>query len=268
MGVRLAAQPKGRARATAIANILIRKARSALDRPHSWLELRETSIGFRAPLTYIERTIFRELRALLSDENMIVVDIGAGEGTYTSVFAKTSRVSAVYAFEPAPATFAKLVHAVSAYPQVRCFNIALGDANGRETLYEYSDSSVSSLLEMEERQERLLPSSTVSSETTVDVMRLDDLVDARAVAQPDLIKIDVQGFEDRVLRGAESSLKRTRYCVIELSFVSMYKGSLLFDEIYEQMRDKGFRLVGVAGPIAGPLGAAPQIDGVFRNEEA
>jgi FkbM family methyltransferase len=263
-----AARPKERAPATTLANTLIRKARSALDRPHSWLELREKGIGFRAPLTYPERTVFRELRAVLTGRDMVVIDVGAGEGIYTSVFAKTRDVSAVYAFEPSAIAFAKLVKAVRDYPIVECFNLALGDVNGRRALYEYSISDVSSLLKMEERQERLLPASTVSSATTVDVSRLDDLVDAGTVAQPDLIKIDVQGYEDRVLRGAESTLQRTRYCIIELSFVSMYEGSLCFGDMYEYMKDRGFRLVGVAGPIAGPLGGAPQIDGVFRHDGA
>jgi FkbM family methyltransferase len=260
--------PTKRAFASVVAKTVIRKARSALDRPYSWLELWETGISVRTPLTYIERTIFRELRALLTEEDIVVVDVGAGEGTYTSVFAKTRAVAAVYAFEPVPAAFAKLRNAVRAYGHVQCFNFALGEANGRQALYEYACSDVSSLLKMEEHQERLLRSSRMPSVITVDVNRLDDLVKAGTVAQPDLIKIDVQGYEDRVIRGADSTLQRTRYCVIELSFVSMYQGSLLFGEMYEHMRDRGFQLVAVAGPIAGPLGAAPQIDGIFRRDEA
>jgi FkbM family methyltransferase len=247
---------------------VIRKARSALDRPHSWLELWETGVSVRTPLNYIERSIFRELSAFLTEGDIVVVDVGAGEGTYTSVFAKTRTVAAVYAFEPLPAAFAKLCNAVRDYGHVKCFNLALGDANGRQALYEYASSDVSSFLKMEERQERLLRSSKTPSTVLVDVNRLDDLVKAGMVAQPDLIKIDVQGYEDRVIRGADSTLQRTRYCVIELSFVSMYEGSLLFGEMYEHMRDRGFQLVAVAGPIAGPLGAAPQIDGIFRRDDA
>jgi hypothetical protein len=98
------------------------------------------------------------------------------------------------------------------------------------------------------------------------VVCLDDLVGAGTVAQPDVIKIDVQGYEDHVLRGAERTLQGTRFCIIELSFVSMYKGSWLFDEMYEYMKQQGFGLIGVAGPVAVPLGAAPQIDGIFRHD--
>jgi FkbM family methyltransferase len=253
---------------SALAKTLIRKTRSALDRPQSWVEVREKGVRFRAPLTYAERAIFRELSAMLTGDSIVVADVGASRGTYSSVFAKTSTVSAVYAFEPVPAAFAKLVATVRDYRHVHCFNFALGDASSRKTLYEYSYSEVSSLLKMEERHKRFLPPSTVSTPTTVDVRRLDDLVGAGIVAQPDLIKIDVQGYEDRVLCGAESTLQRTRHCVIEMSFVSMYEGSWLFDDTYEYMKARGFELVAVAGPVAGPLGAAPQIDGVFRRDAA
>jgi FkbM family methyltransferase len=228
--------------------------------------MRETGVGFRTRLSYAERSIFRELHTLLTGENSVIVDVGASEGTYSAVFAKTSSVSAVYAFEPLPGPFAKLVAAVRDYQFVQCFNFALGDTNGEEMMHEYSYSDVSSLLKMEENQERLLPPRTVSSERTVRVRRLDELVMAGDVAQPDLIKIDVQGYEGRVLRGAERTLQHTRYCLIEMSFVPMYEGAWLFGDMYEFMKRRGFRLVAVAGPIAGPLGAAPQVDGVFRRE--
>jgi FkbM family methyltransferase len=205
---------------------------------------------------------------LFTEENSVIVDVGASEGTYSTVFAKAKTVSAVYAFEPLPAPFAKLIAAVRDFHFVQCFNVALGDANGQETLYEYSYSDVSSFLRMEQRQERLLPPRTVSTPRTVAVRRLDDLVETGVVAQPDLIKIDVQGYEDRVLRGAERTLQRTRYCLVEMSFVSMYEGSWLFGDLHDYMKDRDFRLVAVAGPIAGPLGAAPQVDGVFRRDNA
>ena len=247
--------------------VLVRKSRSLLDRPLSWFEVRESETPFRAPLTYSERVVFRELSHLLEGADLVVHDIGAASGVYTSMFAKVASVGAVYAFEPVPSAYDALVRRVGRFQHVQCVNVAIGDGDGRHTLYEYSFSDASSLLRMEKRQVQLLPSSTNVVERQIDVRRLDDLIESGTARPPDLIKVDVQGYEGHVLKGAQSALEHARYCVIEMSFVPMYEGSWLFRDAYTYLVERGYEMIGVAGPVVNPLGRALQIDGVFRRSE-
>ena len=54
------------------------------------------------------------------------------------------------------------------------------------------------------------------------------------------MKIDAQGYEDKVLAGAPQTLTRAKAAIIEVSFRELYEGQPLFDSIYRTMHDAGF----------------------------
>ena len=63
----------------------------------------------------------------------------------------------------------------------------------------------------------------------------------------DLLKIDTQGYEDRVLRGAGEMLTPTaiRMLLIEVSFVDLYENQASFADIFTLVTTRGYRLVGL-----------------------
>ena len=76
----------------------------------------------------------------LIKNNAVVVDAGANVGIF-SIFAATEHPDAtIYSFEPTRSIFEKLKENTKAYPQIKCFNIALGDVNGMATIVETNDS--------------------------------------------------------------------------------------------------------------------------------
>jgi hypothetical protein len=79
-------------------------------------------------------------------------------------------------------------------------------------------------------------------EKKVQVLTLNDFIKQKGVAIPDLIKMDVQGFELEVLNGASDILSKVKYLILEVSFVEFYAGQPLIDEIISSVVDKGFRL--------------------------
>ena len=148
---------------------------------------------------------------------------------------------------------------------MRCLNLALGETPGEATFHRSDFTYSSSLLPMTGLHADLFPQSKGSREVVVRVDRLDDAVAREGLPPPDFVKLDVQGFEDRVLRGGAETIRRARHCMLEMSYESLYEGSLLFDDIYDMMRGLGFRVAGVAGQIHGNDGRPVQADVVFRN---
>jgi hypothetical protein len=92
---------------------------------------------------------------------------------------------------------------------------------------------------------------------------LDELLLKLNVASADWIIMDVQGYEDNVLRGARQTIQSCRLMIIELSFQKLYVKSSTFDSVYQFMIRQGFFLHQIAEPIEGESSIILQIDGVF-----
>lgn len=93
----------------------------------------------------------------------------------------------------------------------------------------------------------------------VDTMSLDQIIASGLVPPPDVISIDAQGAELRILRGAKDTLEKHNLAVIsEVEFFEIYDGQGLFDDQMQELGRKGYRLVNVynqqhwhPGPAAG-----------------
>ena len=236
------------------------------ERAFTWWKLRETGVRAFEPLSFTERRFFLGLRPVLKDDRLVVYDIGASVGVVSGCLAKLPNITAIHAFEPIPEVFATLTARMRPYPLVQCHNVALSDDTGVMTMYISKSTDSSSLLPMAELHRTELPGTDISHQIQVGVVRLDDHVSQLSLPQPHLVKIDVQGNEDRVLRGGEKTIRQAKYCVLEMSLQPLYEGSPLFDDVYRQVRDLGFRLIGFAGDLTGQSGRQLQVDGIFENE--
>jgi FkbM family methyltransferase len=144
---------------------------------------------------------------------MVIAEVGANVGFYTVEMARSvGPHGRVLAFEPDPLTFRLLQKRVRhrAVENVETYQLGLGDASGRASLYcsAYNRSD-----------NRLTPSHTESHVEVceIDVCRLDEFLSERNI-HVDALKIDVQGNEDQVLRGAEATLRGgLRWIWIEFS---------------------------------------------------
>ena len=89
--------------------------------------------------------------------------------------------------------------------------------------------------------------------------RLDDLVDAPV----SVLKIDVQGNEAALLRGAERTLLQARAVLIEVTFVSHYDGDTTFPDLHRIMEDQGWALRAMTRPQHGSTGTALWADACY-----
>ncbi len=106
-----------------------------------------------------------------------------------------------------------------------------------------------------------------AAKVTVQVRPLDDIVRECRLERIDLLKVDVQGAELEVFRGAGETLKRTRFIHSEIAFTSLYEGQPVFHEVYEYLR-KDFELLGLSGVVCDRQGNPIQGDATFVNRRS
>ena len=95
---------------------------------------------------------------------------------------------------------------------------------------------------------------------------MDDLLVQEDWLGPvDLLKLDVQGAELLVLRGAEKSLPRVRLVFVEVSFRPIYEGSAVFADVYAFLRGHGFRMLSMEEGFRGTDGELLQSDVLFSR---
>jgi FkbM family methyltransferase len=216
-------------------------------------------------LSPLERYYFLELMPVLVGDNLVIYDIGAAEGFVSSCLAKLPNVSDVHAFEPLPDFFERLKTNTQAYDKVACHNLALSNEEGTFPMFVNTWETTSSLLPAAELLKEQIPDIDLKRSVDIQAIRLDNYVAEKKLPKPDVIKMDVQGFEKKVIEGGVNTVRSSKYCFIEMSFQQLYDEAPLFDEIYQLMRDLGFSIVGVSNPLISPSGTPLQVDGIFRN---
>ncbi|MBK3665342.1 FkbM family methyltransferase [Bradyrhizobium diazoefficiens] len=199
----------------------------------------------------------------LSDANIkTVLDIGAHAGESSQHLRSILPDARIFAFEPLPTPYSKLVSSMGGDPNFVGFQIAVGDCNEQIEMRESDFTQSSSLLPMAERHKSEFPFTAKSEARSVAVRRLDDL--GIELEDDILIKIDVQGFEDRVIRGGENTIKRAKFIITEVSFTPLYEGQPLFGMIYDQLKQLGFAYGGEMHQLKSPRDGLPlQADALF-----
>jgi hypothetical protein len=143
---------------------------------------------------------------------------------------------------------------------------AIGPESGSTTIHLSRRDDSSSLLPITARQTDLFPGTAGAGTATVKVGPLREFLTEEQIEAPALLKLDVQGFELRVLQGCESLLHRFAHVYVECSFVELYSGQALADEVIAWLRERGFRLRGVHNMSYDRRGRAIQGDFLFARE--
>jgi FkbM family methyltransferase len=247
-----------------LAKRVLAKGRYELDWAESRLALREVDQP-RVPLGRGERPFYLILQQRVSSPGAVVYDIGAGTGTFAVAAASSRRVGEVFAFEPHQRSYRKLADRVERFGNVTVFNTALGDRNGSGTLFESELADSSSLLPMADLHVTSFPRSRPRGQSPASIRRLDDVVADERLPRPDFIKMDVQGYEDRVLAGGKETFAAAQHCLVELNLAELYEGSAQFEDVYRILFELDFSLVGVGRSVISSQGTTLQFDGLFAR---
>lgn len=167
-----------------------------------------------------------------------IYDIGANVGTWSLLAQSLIPAAQIHAFEPLDRHQQEFRQSFGSSKEVVLHPIALGSQKAEQTLHVVSSSDSSSLLQSTELLEEHFGIREVG-ESKVQVWRLDDYQELKNLPSPDLLKLDIQGYELEALRGAPNCLKSVKALITEVSFVAFYRNQCLFHDLVAYLASFG-----------------------------
>jgi FkbM family methyltransferase len=191
----------------------------------------------RFPIRDLEIT----LNELIARERIdVVIDVGANIGQFAEGMRAVGYPGRIVSFEPMKTPFEELRRRTVGDPRWEVRNLAVGDTQGELTINVAANSWSSSLLPMESRHVESAPESATIGQEKVSVVRLDSQIGFESGAL--LLKIDTQGYESQVLDGLGNLSDQIKVLSVEMSFVELYSGQMLFHDLLTKIEGMGFQL--------------------------
>ncbi|MDG1039371.1 MAG: FkbM family methyltransferase [Polaribacter sp.] len=197
-----------------------------------------------------------------------IFDVGANKGQYASQIFDLSFKGQIISFEPVKSTFVSLKNKTKSNKNWNAFNFGLGNKNEKVEINLSQNTHSSSLLDILPTHVKSAPDSKTIGVETVTIKTLDfifnELVNENDIV---LLKIDVQGFEKKVLDGAKESLSKIKGIQLEMSIEELYKGEMLFLEMITFLKSVGFNLQSLENGFYNEAsGKLLQVDGLFFKD--
>ncbi|HEY9614925.1 FkbM family methyltransferase [Allocoleopsis sp.] len=192
-----------------------------------------------------------------------VIDVGSHQGEFASELYKILPFAKFYCFEPIPINFIELKSNLN-FHNFELFNLAVGDRQGQLEMYRNSFSPSSSILKCSELHRETFPFSASEQIESIEINTLDEIFKFIDLTDKILLKIDVQGYEDKVILGAKNILDRIKVVIVETSFCELYEGQSMITDIYELLSKQGFIYSGSLEELKSPRDGIPlQQDSLF-----
>lgn len=193
--------------------------------------------------------------------DLVFFDIGANEGNYSKELRQNFLDANIYCFEPNIISFQKL-DGLAKMLKLYVFNIGLGDKYGQMILYSHKQGGNSEHSSMYKDVFKFIHNNEDLESSLCVIQTLDDFSCLNNIESIDFMKIDTEGFEYRVLKGALRMLGENRIKVIQFEFNKMNVISrVFFKDYYDLLKD--FRFYRVMRGFLIPLGSYSEYRELF-----
>ncbi len=228
-------------------------------------------MGFEVVRTDPSTSHSERMKRLLAHHGIdLVLDVGASAGHYGKFLRDFGYTGKIISFEPLSTAYSEL-EVVSRNDTLWTVaaRTAIGDVDGSIEINVSGNSYSSSILDMLDSHLKAAPESAYIGSEVVRISKLDTI--AKGYLEGGnysiFLKIDVQGFEAQVLRGASQVLKVIKGVQMELSLIPLYKEQILFREMLDKMERLGYELHAILPGFTDPeTGRLLQMDGIFFKE--
>lgn len=171
----------------------------------------------------------------------VAFDVGANVGQTTKAIKRRLPTATVHAFEPVSSTFDALSATVRRLDGVHCHRLALSDHQGHQTIPVVPGSVFNSLTSTS------WPGVANAVDEEVELDTLDHFIEARGLGPIDLLKIDTEGHDLSVLRGATRALEApgARCIYVEVTFSETNPQNTPFAQVFSHLEPMGYRFMGL-----------------------
>jgi len=208
--------------------------------------------------------VARRLRLMSTAGIDVVFDVGANIGQYAAELRRFGYSGRIVSVEPLAHPFRELSRTAAGDPRWEVVNAALGERRGRATMNVAANVASSSLLAMLPAHEQAAPQARMIGQEEVETRTLADLMlEHSRDAHRLMVKLDVQGYEGRLLASAPSDSSIVAW-QLEMSLVPLYAGEQTMVDLVATLLGRGYELVNVEPGFADPVtGRLLQMDGLF-----
>jgi FkbM family methyltransferase len=171
-----------------------------------------------------------------------VFDVGANVGQSVLRFNPYWPNAKIFCFEPVAQTFRQLIETTRELSNVRCENIALGASSGTGLIWLKSSSGLNSLKAEVNRQEM-----SIGMQEKINIITLDEFCQEHQIDNIDFLKLDVEGYELEVLKGAEQMLasRAIQFIYAETTFHSSDSQHTPITVLSDYLEPRSYRCLGI-----------------------
>jgi len=230
-------------------------------------------LGYRISRVPINEglNVFEIQKVLLEDSGnaLTIFDVGAYKGDVTMNYKSLFPDSNIYSFEPYPDSFNILKKRTAMYQNIHPVNKALGSDKGRSVFYSNKSAPTNSILPPDGESRKFwydtCPIKMDAIEVELDT--IDNFVSKNYIDKIDILKIDTQGSEFLVLKGAEESFRQGKIGLIYMEIITVptYEGQKHLDEYLFQLRSYGFHMYNFYNFSFTHNGMIRQLDCIFTR---
>ncbi|MDA1273222.1 MAG: FkbM family methyltransferase [Verrucomicrobia bacterium] len=175
----------------------------------------------------------------------VIYDIGAHIGGWSEMCQSIFAPDLCVLFEPQKELQEQAGARRPAGANWKVFPVALGKADDVQPMFVTENCSASSILHPLEKGIPASWGTRTIGQTDIRIAALDQLVSAESLPPPELVKIDVQGYEGHVIAGGKEILSKAQRIVVEVSLHPIYKDQSLLPEIASTFSSWGFEIVDI-----------------------
>jgi len=192
-------------------------------------------------------TLDAHLRLVLEKLNVdLVIDVGANAGQFGAGLRRLGYRGRILSFEPVTSTFERLQQRAAGDRHWQVFKLALGEQRETLAINAFESSDLSSILDPSAMGAANYPSMRAGRKESIQVDTLDHVFESEGSSASRLmLKMDTQGYDLKVYRGASGSLGRVRALVSELSFQPIYEGMPDYRQMLAEFESAGFAVSGL-----------------------
>ncbi len=228
------------------------------------LQLLKYSLWRRGLINGIAATV--ELQNIVKETNPeTIIDIGSNKGQFVMLIEQLFPNKVIHSFEPLAEPLEKQKKFFSYKKNIFFYNFALGSHTAIREFFVTKRMDCSSFLRVNTKKIKN-DIFKIDELKNIPIKTLDETIMNQDINKPILIKIDVQGFELEVLKGALELLKKTDYLLIEVSNNTIYEKQPLSDEIITFLEGKNFKILKQTSKTKNNLSNNFQGDVLFYNK--